>query len=217
MKTYNKFLINNFKTYCTVFMLTCFLMLPSKSNADWQITSAVSHFYEDVMTDGTNLFAASSNSGVFKSTDMGNTWAAFNNGLSGDGLRCYEIIFSQNKLIMATVDGIYISDNNVSNWVKKSTGLPIGGGSNNIFAFTVYDDAGVYLAGTWNGIFRSTDNCETWLPTSMNGGFNGTVCFTRFNNILFAGRDMVSSGYLYKSTNGGVNESHPLSAFKQLQ
>ncbi len=187
---------------CFIFSL---LFIVLKANANWQTTSAPNHYYYDITTDGSSLYSSTYMNGVFKSTDGGVSWQSSNTGLNGDGLRCYQIIFSQGKLFLATVDGIYVSTNSGSAWVKKSSGLPIGGGANNIFAFSVFENSGVYFAGVNNGIFRSTDGAESWLPTNVNGSQVQVVSFGLYNNILFAGRNNLT--YLYKSTDNGISWS----------
>jgi hypothetical protein len=96
----------------------------------------------------TNLIAAGA--GIFLSTNKGESWAEVNDGLPSSNPI---MAVSKNNILAGFYDyGVYRSTNNGMNWIScKDTGLT----STNFTLFAIQDTD--FLAGTFGGLFRSTD------------------------------------------------------------
>jgi photosystem II stability/assembly factor-like uncharacterized protein len=197
MKLYMKFLYT---------LILIFLTLAGNINAQWsKVNSLSQNSLNDLFIEGNNFYVSSTQGGFYRSTDAGAAWTAINTNLTGDALRAYQIVKIETNLWAATVDGVYKSTNNGDTWVKKSNGMVIGGGANNLFAFSVYLNNGNLYSGTHAGLYRSTDGGENWVITNVNIQHTNIHSFAFHNNILFAGRDAINTPILYKSTDNGLS------------
>jgi photosystem II stability/assembly factor-like uncharacterized protein len=140
------------------------------------------------------LLAANSKSGVIISTDHGNNWNSYNNDLTIETPNCMAID-NKGVLYVGTLDsGIYRSINK-SNWVKVFN--PPSFGPRNL----VINSSGHIFAGTWNGVFRSTDSGDNWM--SIN---NGLLNLDIQSLIIAQNGDIIvgdGSGYVSLSTDNG--------------
>ena len=106
--------------------------------------------------------------GIFRSTDLGETWQAVNTGLPDLNIRTVKINPNNpNELLCAPWQqinyagglGVYRSTNSGETWVAANSGLS---------AWTVEDfefdpvSQGLVYAATWDGLFMSADNGQTW-------------------------------------------------------
>jgi photosystem II stability/assembly factor-like uncharacterized protein len=115
-------------------------------------------------------------------------------GLDSMDINC--ITSQGGNIIAGTTDGIYLSSDNGSSWIKSNNGL------SDMFVTTFLTQGTSVLAGTINKIYQSTDNGSSWMH-SDNGivdtiatglASNGSAIFTSFK-----------SCYVYKSTDNGAN------------
>ena len=147
-----------------------------------------------------NLYASPTGvSGPFKSTDNGETWFSIKNGLSFDNngeWRPLNISHSGDIFIVNPHDYnqyISLSTDGGNSWEEKS--LSIIGSSTFCIAFDDTDN--VYL-GTGQGIYKSSDNGDTW---ALFGNFTGGTNAIAFNG---DGDIFIGSGIGYRSTDGGI-------------
>ncbi len=116
-----------------------------------------------------SLFATSYNaSGVIRSTDLGETWKPFNNGLPN--LYVLSLAVSGSNLYVSTINrGLFRSTDSGSSWIAVNQGLPddnignIASSGRNLFILT---DSGVYL---------STDDGEIWTPVNLGLAKDSTL------------------------------------------
>jgi photosystem II stability/assembly factor-like uncharacterized protein len=140
----------------------------------------------------TFVFAGTDDSGVFRSSNNGDSWTKVNNGLTN--LTILSLFVKDLILFAGTMDSVYYSTNNGANWIEANNGLPTG--SVNSFA---RKDSNLF-AGIWSSIYRSADNGLTWVSA---GSFSSVVTsITIKGSKLFAGT--VHNG-IYRSTNNGSN------------
>jgi hypothetical protein len=179
------------------------------SFSQWQkITSFPTIYALDVINSSNTFYVITYGNGVYKSTDGTASWQPVNNGLNvNDALRGADIMFSGTNIFIATVDGVYKSTDGAASWVKKSSGIVLGGGANNLFAESVFEDAGVLYTGSYTGIYRSTNNGDNWVVTNISGSAVSAKGFLNYNGILFAARETNNMPGSYKSTDGGVTWS----------
>jgi len=113
---------------------------------------------------GTYLFAASSSSGVYLSTNNGLNWFIANNGLSGQNV--YYFAVNGTSIFAGTSsNGVYVSTNQGGSWTLSGlSGMDISAMisvGNSVFAGTPF-----------NGLYRTTNNGISW--TSVNTGLSST-------------------------------------------
>jgi hypothetical protein len=188
------------------FILMIFFFSASNVFSQWQLmeTAPAGSFKKIVFTPAA-IYAITETDGITQSVDSGISWQQTNNGLSGEALNCYDLLVSGDTLFLATVDGVYLSINGGYLWIKKSEGMVIGGNANNIYAYSIFQNDNKLYAGTFLGVYASTDFGETWNITQLTGNNSKVVTFNYYNNSLFAGKDNNTGCPAYKTTNSGLN------------
>ncbi|MBL0257855.1 MAG: hypothetical protein IPQ03_10165 [Bacteroidetes bacterium] len=73
-----------------------------------------------IAASGNNVFA-STNQGLFLSSDNGNSWSSINIGLTNSLVRT--IVVSGSSVFIGNDDGVFLSTNNGGNWIAVNTGL----------------------------------------------------------------------------------------------
>lgn len=114
-----------------------------------------------------NLFAGTSGSGVFLSTNNGTSWTEVNTGLTSSFV--YALAVSGTNLFAGTYDGIFLSTNNGTSWTAVNTGLT----NTNVLSLAPDLLSGNLFAGTYGGVWRrplseiitSVERLSTDLPT----------------------------------------------------
>ncbi len=181
-------------------------LLTACSFAQWsQLTSFPSVYTRDIFISNGVLYVSTGGSGVYKSTDEGNSWQTINNGLTPSQAKdTYQVIDVSGNLFVATTDGIYKSTDGGDSWVKKSNGITIGPGALYEFTESIFEYNGSLFTGAWNGLYSSADGAENWMITNVSGEGIGAKNFTEHDGILFAARESINDPIGYKSTDSGV-------------
>jgi photosystem II stability/assembly factor-like uncharacterized protein len=189
-----KKLLTNQLTFLTSLILTIILfMITAPVSAQWsQANGPEGGAISDVLLDGSDLYAVTTNGGVYKSGDGGSNWSLVGADIVGDDANT--IIKSGSTIIAGSDQGAYLSNNAGANWSFSNTGFSIADVSHllvsgsDIYATTA---GGVYVSGNdgvnWSGV-GLIDLSSDIESIAINGG------------TLWAGTDA-----LYKSTNSGVN------------
>jgi photosystem II stability/assembly factor-like uncharacterized protein len=142
--------------------------------------------------------------GVFRSTDDGDSWTLFNDGLTSKDVRSLAVN-SSGHIFAGTTGAIFRSTDNGVSWTPGPISYP----SARILSLAV-DASGQIFAGTDVGaIFRSADNGDSW--TRADGGLttiNVWSLLTSAKGEIFAGT--YESGVL-RSTDSGASWT-PLNA-----
>ncbi len=132
------------------------------------------------------LFAGTGGAGIFRSTDLGNSWTPANTGLpdfSGDGLYASAFAQKRNMLYVGTTDGLYASPNGGDTWHHVPT-LPkyVSVGS------IVTIGARVHIGTLEDGVWYSDDG-DLWMP--MNDGLGHPLIreLSRIGTTLVAGTE----------------------------
>ena len=132
------------------------------------------------------LFAGTGGAGIFRSTDLGNSWTPANIGLpdfSGDGLSASAIAQKRNMLYVGTTDGLYASPNGGDTWHHVPT-LPkyVSVGS------IVTIGARVYIGTLEDGVWYS-DDADLWMP--INEGLDNRLIreLSKIGTTLVAGTE----------------------------
>jgi photosystem II stability/assembly factor-like uncharacterized protein len=180
-----------FARVCVVLFFT--ILTITRAQAQWtQSAQTEGRFVTATTLYGDTLFTATSDSGVYRSTDNGNTWSAAKTGLPRDILT----ITSTGTMLFAGRDaGVYRSTNHGGTWTPTNTGLT----NPSVYALLVTGTT--LLAGTaGNGVFRSTDNGASW--TAANAGMTTAIIQALAGGAsnMFAG---TRTGGVYRSTDNG--------------
>jgi hypothetical protein len=157
-------------------------------------------FAESVGSNGNWLFAGTS-SGIYRSNDNGATWTLANGGLVANDLVYANKFFLSGTTMLAIFSGsisqgggIYRTGNNGTSWLQGGNGL-----SSNMTVYQVANINNQLYAATSAGIYRSTDNSQSW--TSVNGS-----AFATYAVQGDATRMVCLSDFGWRwSTNGGAS------------
>ena len=167
----------------------------TNKGSTWITAGLTDSVITSFVVNGANLFA-STNSAVFLSTNSGDIWRPASSGLPDSGI--VQLSASDNFL-MAKVEnkGFFLSTNSGANWTALGgTGLPSDYESPN--AFTPVE-ANLYYGYLNDGIYRSTDDGNTW--TVVNTGLQETQisAFATTRNTAFV---VTASGFWYSPQSG---------------
>jgi hypothetical protein len=138
------------------------------------------------------LFAATSDSGIYRSTNNGGDWDRLVTGLQNSYVNCFASI-GTNVFAGTMSQGVVRSTNNGNNWTLVNNGLT------DTVVWSL-DNLGTNLyAGTDSGVFLSTNNGTNWMQTGLD-----TVivwAFATSDENIFAG----TNGGVFLSTNNGTS------------
>lgn len=147
---------------------------------------------------GGNLYRATQNDGVHKSTDGGITWFDYSTGIRGNQ-NMHGLEIHNNSLWACSYGyGVYVLNTTNNTWEERSTGLPS--------TYKVWHLISVgtnLIAGCWssnsaeNGTYMTTNNGINWTRTST----------VSMNDFTFGNGEVwgASGNYCYKSTNYGAS------------
>jgi photosystem II stability/assembly factor-like uncharacterized protein len=214
----------NFVTFCIKklkYALLLILIMFSYSALYAQFTNILDHpdFFEfknspntnrvtkAVYDDNNNIYAGVWGTGVYSSTDGGNTWNLKNSGLTN--LFITEIIYNKSgHLFVSTMGGgIFRSTNKGTAWTQFGTGLL----HPNVKALGLYFNGWLFAGTNGGGMYISKDDGKTW--TQSNTGLRyrdiNTIAFSDAKYIIlgtygggfYASRD---SGKTWLTQNTGV-------------
>ena len=178
--------------HCTLFIDNCMSQWIQMSNG-----MGNGKILRCSVLSGNNIFAGMDSSGVYISTNYGNSWSqtALNNKY------VHSLAVSVNNLFAGTdSSGVYLSTNNGTSWTQTSLNnkyvrcLAVNG--NYIFA-------GTYVFFNPQGVYVSTNNGTSWTQTSMNNLY--VRCLAVSGTNIYAGtyNDPAGSGGVWLSSNNG--------------
>jgi hypothetical protein len=145
---------------------------------------------------GANIFAGTSDSGVFLSTDYGATWTAASTGLPSGG---YDYTMSGANLFAENYDGgVFHSTDNGATWSAASTRLPTG----SILGVLAASSTNLFVGTVNDGVFRSNDYGASWASCPGTEGCPADVCIAVSGKNIFV--STVINGVI-RSTDNGVS------------
>jgi photosystem II stability/assembly factor-like uncharacterized protein len=179
----------------------------------------------DLCVNGTNLFAAT-DSGLFLTTNQGTSWnfaglrnsycnaigvageslfvgsdrvfLSTNNGLTWDTtalLGMTSVDFDGINIFASTMGlGVSFSSTDGDTWKEINTGLT------DTFVYDVTSIGSILLAGTQNGIFRSTDSGNNWSAADSGLANRNVFGFAANKGTLCA-----AAGGIFRSTDSGTS------------
>jgi photosystem II stability/assembly factor-like uncharacterized protein len=137
------------------------------------------------------LFAGTNDSGVYRSSNNGESWIKTNSGMPASNSVAAFLIKGSN-LFAGTSNGIYRSSNNGSNWTSSGLGWS---------TLSLVQKDTLLFAGTTSHVYRSTDDGLTW----NTAGFTGVNIINTLvvkGSKIFAG---TNNAGIYYSTDNGAN------------
>ena len=156
----------------------------------WVDIGLKNQFILSLALKGSYVFAGTQNSGIYLSTDFGNTWNTINNGLNLNYVS--SLIVSGNNIYAAETNnsnGVFKSSNNGISWSSVTNGLPTNCGTYSM----AHIDSNIFI-GNCNGVYLSTNNGLSWNP--VNTGItnliihnlavigNKTFCRNKFRSVF---------------------------------
>ena len=121
---------------------------------------------------GDNLFLGTYTSGVFLSTDKGDSWTAINNGLPANSIIRDFAVSGTNIFTATRGSGIYLTTDNGTSWSPASTGIT----TSRVEVMMSYGSQELFAGAFGKGIFHSTDNGTSWF--AANSGFNAMSVYS---------------------------------------
>ncbi len=162
-----------------------------------------------IASDGSgNLYAsvnggnATTEAGIYKSTDNGGSWTRTSNGLFANA-NVKPVIVSPNGMIYAGVrNRVYKSTDSGANWVTSDS-IPIA--SSSLVRHIAVNSSAQVFASTSLGTFRAAEGGIGW--SSINNPFSYAYDFivTSDSSYISCGLDIWgTSGGIYQTTDGGA-------------
>lgn len=133
---------------------------------------------------------------LFHSTDKGQTWENKANGV--DGGMCWALTEdTSGNIIAGTPIGIYKTVDNGNNWNFLS--------SPNALSFALDKNGNIYAGSYSGGLFKSTNNGNSWIKNSNFPNLTVPVIFIdSVSNNVYCGSGYYSNGNgVYRSTDNG--------------
>ncbi len=142
----------------------------------------------DIWLTENYIFAAVSNSGLYRLSYTGQSWEAANAGIQNQNIKAF---FEKDGILYAGGYGFFRSDNWGENWVEKTNGMWV------YDVYSIYGIGNAILTGTtYNDVYITYDNAETWEDVADNLNINGYIgvvmSFISDDNYIYAG--MSNSG-----------------------
>ena len=138
------------------------------SALNWQSIGPNAHSIISLAVSPLNpptLFAGSSDQGLFRSHDNGNSWTAVNANLpQGTSVNSIVMDLTQVGLVyIGTQAGVFLSTSSGDHWQSASQGLPTGAdGAVTALLLDPNDLTTLYAGTAHHGIYVSHDGAKTW-------------------------------------------------------
>ena len=157
---------------------------------------------------GSQVFAGSGREGVYTSSDEGQTWISFNNGLSNTWI--HALLCTTSEILTGTEGGgVFSSAMNSPFWESINEGLH----SSRITAFA--ENGTNIFSATWGGgIFTSSDNGANWISASTGISNPFITSLIIAGNSIFAGTrgtgvfSSSDNGDTWSSVDNGLNNPY---------
>ncbi len=181
------------------------IFLSNDQGINWtMVDSGLPYMPISFVADGANLFAGTSDSGLYNSTNNGASWhlATGSSELQGNVGWLYE---SGGKLLAGIYDTgnflIFLSNDSGKSWISVGSPspdiLPIAAIGTNLFVGTLR-----------NGVFRSTDSGISWVAINNGFPFDSTEnIYMSCNTIVLIGTTIFAGTQngIFLTTDNGIN------------
>ena len=118
------------------------------------------------------------------------------------GGRVNRLMNKDNKIFAGTINGVYLSTDNGTNWIQINDGLPPNVGITDL----VSNGENIYAATSEYGVYLSSNNGTNWV--AVNNGLTGyqrkiVNTLTVSGNNIYAGMNGTAGGGVYLSSDNG--------------
>lgn len=142
---------------------------------------------------------------MYRSTDNMSTWTLVNTGITQyPAYRITAILEFNNKLFIATEDGIYKLAADGNSWIKKSNGLELGNGATHLFTESLFSTGSRLITGAYSGIYYSLDSGENWVLSNTSGMHVLAKGFALHDGKLYAARETNNTPLGFTSLDSGL-------------
>ncbi len=189
-------LIGTIFTVCLLLSLSPAWATTSQWTPHGPYGGAISSLVTNKLT--TALYAATSSSGIFKSTDGGTTWGVINAGLTNPVIQALAMDPTNPAIIYAGAsDGLFKSTDGGNNWALILMPIKITNGNITSLAIDPVTPSTIYAGTNGGGTLKSTNSGAGW---AQNLGMTN-------NYVTAMAVDPLTPATIYAGTNGGVFKS----------
>jgi hypothetical protein len=195
------------KTLKTLLVIQLLAALLNETKAQWtQVNFEDKYLIESILSYKGGLYVSANavqiidTSGVFKSTDYGNSWARVSNAISASHFSKL-MAFSVNAadyIFVATDSGSYYTSDYGLSWIRIINSL-----SQDPVAVFAQED-GILYASKYLHTYRSIDFGATWQEIFFGSANRGAGAIIKKDNFLLATLVDGSSDFLFRSTDNGL-------------
>ena len=161
---------------------------------NWLPTNLTNANPDNIVSYGSNIFAAVYSHGIYRTTNSGQNWLLVNNGLTN--LKVNRIFAGSNGIYSASDSGVFRSTNNGDNWNK------IGFNDKRISEVYITPSGAILAAVTGEGVYRSSNNGSNWVISSGGFNCNAVISIAFTGNYIFTGT--AYNGLMRSSNNGST-------------
>lgn len=139
-----------------------------------------------------NMFAGTATNGLYRRAPTANSWAQ----LAIPGQTIWSITFTTNNAVLVgALNGTFRSVDNGANWTLANQGIT----DTILISLAVAGSGQIYGGAAPGGVFTSTDNADSWLPTQLTT-LSILSLATDAANTIYAGT--LANGLLYSEDQG---------------
>jgi len=164
----------------------------------WQTVTSDLTDIGSITTDSLNQLYLASSKGIYRTTDYGHNWEALLDSIDYTWFTDF-LIFEQYLYALAD-NFVYISEDYGGNWFKSYPSDSL----HQIYLHKISrsPNGSLFLADSYKGVYRSTDNGTSWLVTNSGIGYNnGRSIAVNSDGVVFFGADHDTT--IYKSFDNG--------------
>ncbi len=163
----------------------------------WQRTDqSLDGNVNEIVEQAGTLFAGTV-AGVYKSTDMGESWFLSNSGL--DNTKVFALaVKNDDEIYCGTHNGVYYSSDKGATWVRRSEGIT----DNYITTIYIKDDSTLFAGTLYSGMFYTNNGGDSWVQ--VQGDFTDkavNAIAIRESGHIYVG----TTSALYRSDANGQN------------
>ena len=173
------------------------LLFKSINDGDsWQLTDYGYSLIQTIANDNSGIiYAGTQTEGVYRSTDMGNTWLQISGGLNNFNILSLSVTTTGHVYCGSAGGGIFQLNLQSTNWEY------LGLANVDILSIQVDINGDLYAGTSGYSIYKSTNNGNDWTQLNAGIGDDRTVYSLALNSDgkIFAGTDLG----IYRTSDGG--------------
>jgi photosystem II stability/assembly factor-like uncharacterized protein len=166
------------------------LFRSTNRGASWSQSAFSDRKVYAIAVNGSNVYCAVQDIGVFHSRTRGSIWSLMGSGLTDKDISSLTV-FGVNIIAGSVGNGIFMSTDDGATWTSQNTGMA----NARIQCFDASSTYGVmggvnFFAGSSNAVYLSTDSSKTWNDVSAGLEGRDVRALVVLGDFLFAGTSM---------------------------